>query len=71
MKLTAMLLSVLSLIGGLIVLAVSVQIGTAILLVSVVLAVLGLAVAIEENHRELLEHLERNAGQGNHSTEHH
>jgi hypothetical protein len=59
MKIIFLTLAISVLIAGLALLAVNKEVAIAVLIASVTLAVLGLAAAQEENHRELVELMER------------
>jgi len=59
MKIIFLTLAILVLIAGLALLAVDKEVAIAVLVASATLAILGLAAAQEENHRKLVELMER------------
>ena len=59
MKVVFMTVSIMALVGGLALLAVDKDVAIAVLVASATLAILGLAAQQEENHRELVELMER------------
>jgi hypothetical protein len=59
MKIVFMTVAIMALAGGLAFLAVDKDVAIAVLVASATLAILGLAAQQEENHRELVELMER------------
>lgn len=59
MKVVFVIVAIMALVGGLVLLAVDKDVAIAVLIASATLAILGLAAQQEENHRELVELMER------------